>query len=232
MTRRRKTVLTVLCVIVFLVLAGWAIGGHQLTKLFSPLFAIIYPEAGDLFQDMDGYKVSFSADEMYSIENFALHGKYSDLAISRGILIPGTMEVGVTVVVVLGDGEWIVRDPGQYIWKNLDKQNIPFRESFSSIYLRIHPRFYQDLFESATTRKIEDIQAFKKAEKIYKHKFWNSYHVNDRAIIPSADMGMIDIESNTWGRLQIGEGMQYKSMTMPPQVTKWDYKGDPPWYMD
>ena len=125
-----------------------------------------------------------------------------------------------------------MREPGQYIWKNLDKQNIPFKESFSSIYLRIHPRFYQDLVEGATTRKIEDVQAFRKAEKIYKHKFWNSYHANDRAIIPSVNVGTIDIECGTWGRLQIGEGIQLESISIPPQVTKWDYEGDPPWYMD
>ena len=214
---------------------AYSIFSLGLTVLLAGSLVLIFPAlSGDTTKDMHGYKVSFSADAIVSIENFTLRGNYSDFSVEKGILVPGTTEVGVTVMVILGDGEWAVREPGQYIWKNVDREmdDTPFKERFTSIYLRIHPRFYQDLLAGATVEKIHDVQDFKQAEKIYKHKFWNSYHSNERAIIPSTDVGTIDIESVTWGRLLIHEEIHFASTTMPPKVTHWDYKGDPPWYMD
>ena len=97
--------------------------------------------------DVDGYSVSFSADEMYRVENLSCHLKFSDLWIGNGILVPGMTEVGTTVVLVLGNGEWRVREPGQYSWSSVDREEstAPFTEQFTSLYLRIHPDFYDDL---------------------------------------------------------------------------------------
>ena len=40
------------------------------------------------------------------------------------------------------------------------------------------------------------------------------------------------MESSSWGRLQIHEGMDFGPISRPPAVQHWDYAGDPPWYMD
>ena len=218
---RRKLLIAAGAIVVLLVL-GWTTDSPQYLMrrmMFSG--------------DLEGYRVSFTADDMYAVENLSLRTRFSDFRVESGILVPGTTEVGTTVVLVLGKGEWTVRVPGEYTWENMDRESSeePFQESFSSMYLRIHPGFYEEQTD-ARLEKIRDPQAFEKAEKIYKHKFWNSYHSNERALIPSMDIGTIDIESATWGRLQIHELGAVGSTFIPPMVRQWDYEGDPPWYMD
>ena len=182
----------------------------------------------------EGYAVSFTDENMYAVEGFSFSTEHSDFDVPRGILVPGTTEVGTTVVLVLGDGTWTARDPGHYQWKNMSVAAGSTRvtEPFSSIYLRIHPRFYDQLLAAARVTETRDPDMFARAEKIFKHKFWNSYHSNERALIPSADIGAIDIESNTWGRVQIREATRIGGIAMPSEVLHWDYEGDPPAYMN
>ena len=113
-----------------------------------------------------------------------------------------------------------------------DSTATPFTESFTSLYLRIHPNHYDELIGSARLTPLHDTEAFARAERIYRHKFWNSYHANERALIPSRNIGTVDMESQTWGRLLIHEGVGIGAVGMPPTVEHWDYQGDPPWYMD
>ena len=187
-----------------------------------------------LDKDLEGYPVSFTADDMYAVADFSLALQFSDFAVAEGILVPGTTAVGTTVVLILGDGEWRLRQPEQYRWTHVprDSSATPFTESFTSLYLRIHPRFYEELIGNATLARVRDPEAFARAERIYKHKFWNSFHTGERALIPSSDIGTIDIESASWGRLQIHEGRSFGPMEMSPEVLHWDYVGDPPRYMD
>jgi hypothetical protein len=187
-----------------------------------------------LDKDLEGYPVSFTADDMYAVTDFSLPLQFSDFVVTEGILIPGTTAVGTTVVLILGDGEWRLRQPEQYSWTHVprDSSAVPFSESFTSLYLRIHPRFYEELISNTQLTRMRDPEAFARAERIYKHKFWNSFHTGERALIPSSDIGTIDIESASWGRLQIHEGRSFGPMEMPPEVLHWDYVENPPRYMD
>lgn len=180
-----------------------------------------------------GYAVTLSEDEMYAVRNFRLTTDHADYTVPAGAVVPGITEVGVAVVVIVGEGTWTVREPGEYEWKRMEptSRDSAFTDAISSIYLKIHPRFYDRLFEGAHLSKIHDPGAFEEALAIHRHKFWNSMHINERAYIPAVDIGLIDIQSATWDRLTVKEGLGIGPLSISPSVTRWDYKGDPPRYM-
>ncbi len=169
---------------------------------------------------LPGYTVHFSADDMYSVDGFELRTELSSFTVEEGFLVPGTTRVGATVVIVIGEGVWTAADRERYAWKNLapGPGGPELQERFDSLYLRIHPRYYDELLAGAVVEKSRNLHAFALAREIYRRKFRNSYHFNQNAIIPSADVGTIDIESQTWGRLWITE---QRGHGFSPSVHRW-----------
>jgi hypothetical protein len=189
-----------------------------------------------LTSDREGYPVSFTPDEVYTVEGLTLGLEHSTIRVPSGVLIRGITPVGTTEVMVLGDGLWQVDRPAAYRWVDVagrDSSSAPFGERFTSLYLRIHPRFYDHLVAGARLLRTRDDEAFARGLQIRRHKFWNYYHVNERATIPSANVGAVDLESVTWGRLQIHEETRALGVGLiRAEVRCWDYQGDPPSYLD
>lgn len=189
-----------------------------------------------LNSDRESYPVSFTADEVYTVEGLTLNLEHSAITVPSGILARGTTTVGTTEVVVIGDGVWQVRQPAAYRWVDVagrDSTSAPFSERVTSLYLRLHPRFYDRLVTGARLVRVHNEGAFERARQIRRHKFWNYYHFNEQAFVPSVDVGAVDIESTTWGRLQIREEISVLGVgVIGAEVRHWDYLGEPPSYMD
>lgn len=168
-----------------------------------------------------GYAVSFTKDNVRAFRGLILGGKHSNVEVLEGQLVFGDTDVGPTVLVVIGEGKWIVREPSAYKWVGIETPIEPFSEPLSNVYLRLHPRFCRQLLADVGASEIQDAGAFEIADSLYALKFRNSYHAGEHAIIPSADVGVIDIESKRWGRLTITEGSSYGDIVMSPEVRRW-----------
>jgi len=167
------------------------------------------------------YEVILDPEEIYRIEDFHYESKHLLLDLKEGILVPGMTAVGVTVVIVLGEGRYAITPPrpGELSPALRNIRNIrrklgdiwidrPVSGRFSYLYMRINPKRYDELFGSSLKGKIEDMEGFARAKRIYSLLFSKSYHANEFAIIPSAENFGVALYAVELGRnIMIGEGI-------------------------
>ncbi len=153
------------------------------------------------------YDVTLSKDQVYKYANLKFRGDYTSWESAAGQLVLGTTEVGVTVVIVLGAGSVAIEAPeaAQEKFRTVFG-NYPLRTAFSSIYMRLHPKEYEEVFAKQSITPAPDEAVLAKAKEIYDAKFLGSYHAGPRALIPPHKTRVMEFETADFGVVTNEEG--------------------------
>jgi hypothetical protein len=153
------------------------------------------------------YEVSLSADEVYKYSNLKFAGDYTSWESPSGLLVLGKTEAGVTVLIVLGAGTVTIQAPEQAREKFTAAFGAyPVNTAFTTLYMRLHPQEFQEVFGKQSMTKSPDEAALAKAKEIYDQRFLTSYHAGPRAILPPVKTRVMDFDTPQFGQITNEEG--------------------------
>jgi len=153
------------------------------------------------------YDVALSRDEIYKYTNLKFTGDYTSFESPLGYVALGRTEAGVTIVIVIGDGTVNIEAPetGQEKFKTIFG-NYPLKTTFKSVYIRLHPKEYEEVFGKQQLTKSPDDAVLAKAKDIYDQRFLASYHAGPKAILPLYKTRVFDFDTSDIGQVINQEG--------------------------
>lgn len=155
------------------------------------------------------YDVLVSKDEIYSYTNLKFAGDFTGFESPKGFLALGRTEGGVTILMVMGEGTVTIEAPEavQEKFKTVFG-SYPLRTAFKSLYMRLHPKEFEEAFGKLPLTKAADEVTFSAAKTLFDERFINSYHAGQKAMFPpyktrvmefnTADRGLIGTEEGYW----------------------------------
>lgn len=148
-----------------------------------------------------------SVDEVYAFDSFTYKGDYVELTASKGHMVLGKTEVGVTVVILLASGEFKMTAAPQFEDKMKDAfGNHPAVGKFQSVYMRVTPKDFEEMIKTQKLTKVNDEAALNRGKEIFKEKFYGSWHAGDLAIIPPERTVFMDLATDDFGQVIVEEG--------------------------
>ncbi len=153
------------------------------------------------------YDVQVSKDEIYSYSNLKFSGDFAAFESPKGFLALGRTEAGVTVVMILGDGTASIEAPDavQEKFKTVFG-GYPLKTAFKTIYMRLNPKEYEEVFGKLTMAKVADDGAFTAAKQIFDDRFIASYHAGTKALLPPYKTRVIEFNTPDHGLVWTEEG--------------------------
>ena len=184
------------------------------------MLVCIFPGSRALSQeagkDADFYDVEITNDQIYTYSDLKFAGNYFSLASPAGQLALGDTVGGVTVVVIMGDGTAEIQTPEAHQEKcKTIFGNYPLKLAFKTIYLRLHPKEYEEVFEKQKITKAADKVAFEKAKELFDQKFMGSYHAGTKALFPPYKTRYMEFETPDFGQITF-EGYWLKLRRLSP----------------
>jgi hypothetical protein len=183
----------------------------SLSRIFAALSIMLLLDAVGFAQDAPPqatfYDVQLVKEEIYKYEGLKIVGDYTTLQSPSGLIVLGKTEAGVTLFVIIGAGEASIEAPepvrekfkavlGQY----------PLKTPFSTVYVRISPKEYQEIFGKMSLTKSPDDAALAKAKELYDLKFLASYHAGPKAILPPYKTRVFELDTPEMGQISTEEG--------------------------
>jgi len=163
------------------------------------------------------YDVAIGNDEIYKYSGLKFRGDYASIESPSGVLALGRTEVGVTVVIVLGAGTVTFEAPEAVQEKFRSVFGAyPVTTEFTALYMRLHPKEFDEVFGKQSLAKAPDEAAAAKAKEIFDQRFLTSYHAGPRAILPPYKTRVLDFETAKFGQLTNEEGYWIKLNRVSP----------------
>jgi len=184
--------------------------GSRLNFLFVPLTLLLITacvQAQEAGQKTSFYDVQMTKDEIYKYSGLKFVGDYTTFESPSGLLALGTTEAGVTIMIVLGGGTVTIEAPEAVRdkFKTLFN-NYPLKTSFTTLYMRLNPKEYDETFGKLQLTKAPDDAALAKAKELYDLKFLASYHAGPRAIFPPYKTRVMEFDIPDIGQTSNEEG--------------------------
>ncbi|NWG14096.1 MAG: hypothetical protein HXY20_11240 [Acidobacteria bacterium] len=153
------------------------------------------------------YDVTMGSGEIYKYSGLRFRGDYVSFESPSGVLALGRTEAGVTVVILLGGGTVTIEaaDAAQEKFRSVFG-TYPLKTEFTTLYMRLHPKEFEEVFGRQTLTKAPDEAAAEKAKEIFDQRFLASYHAGPRAILPPYKTRVLDFETAQFGQLTNEEG--------------------------
>ncbi|MBM3792413.1 MAG: hypothetical protein FJW35_18980, partial [Acidobacteria bacterium] len=116
-------------------------------------------------QEKKFFDVSLGPDDIYRYSNLKFSGDYTSFESPSGMLALGRTEAGVTVVIVLGGGTLHIECPDALQDKLKGAfGSYPLVTGFQTLYLRLHPKEFDEAFGGIQMTKVADTQAMAMAQ--------------------------------------------------------------------
>ncbi len=180
---------------------------HLCTALVAVFFGTILLSAQDEAQKAGFYDVSLNKDEIYKYSALKFVGDYTSWESASGLVALGKTEAGVTLLIVIGEGTVTIQAPEQVREKfTAAFGGYPLKTAFTTLYMRLHPQEFQEVFGKQTLTKNPDDAALAKAKEIYDQRFLTSYHAGPRAILPPVKTRVMDFDTPQFGQVTNEEG--------------------------
>ena len=153
------------------------------------------------------YDVQVSKDEIYSYSNLQFQGDYASFESPKGFLALCRTEEGVTVLMVLGEGTVTIEAPEavQEKFKTVFGSH-PLKTTFKTVYMRLHPKDFEEAFGKSPLAKIADEGAFTAAKELFDDCFLRSYHAGPKAMLPPVKTRVMEFRTVDHGNTTIEEG--------------------------
>ncbi len=153
------------------------------------------------------YDVQVSKDEIYSYSNLKFTGDFARFESPKGFAALGRTEAGVTVLMVLGEGTINIEAPEavQEKFKTVFGA-YPLRIAFKTLYMRLHPKEFDEAFSMQLQNKVADEAAFTAAKQLFDERFINSWHAGPKAMLPPYKTRVIELNTTEHGLVGTEEG--------------------------
>jgi hypothetical protein len=153
------------------------------------------------------YDVQISKAEIYAYSNLKFAGDYATVESAKGFAALGRTEAGVTLVVIVGDGTLSIEAPeaAQEKFKTVFGAH-PLRAAFKSLYMRIHPKEYDEALGKQLQNKAADENTFTTAKALFDERFAASWHAGTKAMLPPFKTRVIEIQTSEHGLIATEEG--------------------------
>jgi len=173
----------------------------MITLLSSSLLLARQPQAAKF------YDVQVSKDEIYSYSNLKFQGDYTSFESPKGFLALCRTEEGVTVLMVLGEGSVTIEapEPVQDKFKTVFGSH-PLKTSFKTVYMRLHPKDYEEVFGKMQLTKAANEDAFTAAKQLFDECFLRSYHAGPKAMLPPVKTRVMEFSTADFGITATEEG--------------------------
>jgi hypothetical protein len=179
---------------------------HSRFAMLIILFSSVLLLAGQP-QSAKFYDVQVSKEEIYSYSNLKFQGDYAAFESPKGFLALCRTEEGVTVLMVLGAGTMTIEAPEavQEKFKTVFGGH-PLKTTFKTIYMRLHPKDFEEAFGKEPLTKIPDESAFTAAKQLFDDSFLRSYHAGPKAMIPPVKTRVMEFNTSDHGTVTTEEG--------------------------
>lgn len=167
------------------------------------------------------FDVQVSKDEIYSYTNLKFSGDFTKFESSKGFVALGRTTAGVTILMVLGEGTANIEAPEavQEKFKTVFG-TYPLKAAFKTLYMRLNPKEFEEVFGKEPLTKVADEGAFTAAKQLFEERFINSWHAGPKAMLPpyktrvmefnTADFGLVATEE--WYYLTLRRYSPYGSI--------------------
>ena len=153
------------------------------------------------------YEVDITKSEFYSYTDLKFTGDYTSFQSAAGHLALGRTEAGVTILIVVGDGTLTITAPEAGVEKfKTVFGNFPLAANFTSIFMRLHPKEYEEIFSKLSVTKTPDDSSFAKARELFDQDFVGSYHAGPKALLPPYKTRHFTFETKEFGQITNEEG--------------------------
>lgn len=153
------------------------------------------------------YSVEITKTEFYSYTDLKFAGDYTSFQSPAGHLALGRTEAGVTVLVIVGNGTVNITAPDAAAEKfKTVFGNFPLEADFTSIYMRLNPKEYEEVFGKLSLTKTPNEDSFAKAKELFDQDFVGSYHAGPKALLPPYKTRYCVIETKEFGQITNEEG--------------------------
>jgi hypothetical protein len=153
------------------------------------------------------YEVDITKSEFYSYTDLKFAGDYTSFRSAAGHLALGRTEAGVTILIVVGDGTLNITAPEAGVEKfKTVFGNYPMEANFTSIYMRLHPKEFEEVFGKLSLKKAPDDSSFTKAKELFDQDFVGSYHAGPKALLPPYRTRHFEFETKEFGQITNEEG--------------------------
>lgn len=155
------------------------------------------------------YDVQVSKDEIYSYSNLKFVGDYAAFESPKGFAALGRTDAGVTVLIIVGEGTIGIEAPeaAQAKFKTVFGSH-PLRTTFKTLYMRLNPKEFDEIFSKQLQNKAADEGALAAAKQVFDERFIASWHAGSKAMLPpykthvieltTADHGLVGTEEGYW----------------------------------
>lgn len=153
------------------------------------------------------YDVQVSKDEIYSYSGLKFTGDYTRFESPKGFAALGRTEAGVTVLMVLGDGTATIEAPEavQEKFKTV-LGAYPLRIAFKTLYMRLHPKEFDETLSKQLQTKVADEAALTAAKQLFDERFIASWHAGAKAMLPPYKTRVIEFHTTDHGLVGTEEG--------------------------
>lgn len=153
------------------------------------------------------YDVQLTKDEVYSYTNLKFAGDYASFESPRGMLVLGRTGAGVTVVMILGQGSFTLEAPEAVQEKFTTVFGAyPLKSNFKNLYIRLHPKEFEEAFAKQSLTKVADEGAFNSAKEMFDERFALSYHAGSKALLPPYKTRVLEFTTAEHGLISTQEG--------------------------
>lgn len=172
-----------------------------------PLLLGILLLAQEVAQEKKFFQVQITKDEIYTYKDLKFTGDYISFESPSGTLALGRTDVGVTIMMLLSHGSLTIEAPEavQEKFKTVFG-GYPLKAKFQTLYMRLNPKEYNEVFGQLSMTKSADEAALAKAKELYDQKFLGSYHAGPMAILPQYKTRFMDFDVVELGQLVNEEG--------------------------
>jgi len=175
--------------------------------LSAVLVVVVLGRAQEAVKEQKFFDVSISPDEIYQYTNLEFTGDFTSFESPAGRLALGKTEGGVTILIILGSGAAVIEAPEAVREKFSQVFGAyPLKTSFKSLYMRLHPKEFEEKFGALAMTKAADEDAFKAAKAIFEDRFLTSYHAGQKAIYPPYLTRVMDFDTAGFGLITNEEG--------------------------
>jgi hypothetical protein len=178
---------------------------HWLSLALIPAATLLFSQ--EPAQEKKFFDVSLTQDEVYKYTNLKFTGDYTSFESPSGTMVLGRTEAGVTVVIILGGGTLTIDTPEEVKEKFTQVFGMhPLKTTFKTVYMRLHPKEFDETFGRMQLTKAPDEQALAAAKKIYDDRFLTSYHAGAQAFLPPYKTRVMDFDTETFNLITNEEG--------------------------